>query len=95
VSVEGVPGVEWRVSGVSGARQSQQSSGWHLESQVCVCGSQESSGGHLGSQALAGLTILVAIAQCARCCRRRPSIEGGSRASQGGMGHWLGMHRCV
>jgi hypothetical protein len=37
VSVEGVPGVEWRVSGVSGARQSQQSSGWHLESQVCVC----------------------------------------------------------
>ena len=37
MSVEGVPGVEWRVSGVSGARQSQQSSGWHLESQVCVC----------------------------------------------------------
>jgi hypothetical protein len=72
VSVEGVPGVEWRVSGVSGARQSQQSSGWHLESQVCVCGSQESSGGHLGSQALACL-----------------------RASQGGMGHWFGIHRCV
>jgi len=68
-----VAAVEWLAFGISG---------------VCVCGSQESSGGHLGSQALAGLTILVAIA-------RRPSIEGGSRASQGGMGHWLGMHRCV
>lgn len=77
-----VAAVEWLAFGISGVC-------------VCVCGSQESSGGHLGSQALAGLTILVAIAQCARCCRRRPSIEGGSRASQGGMGHWLGIHRCV